>query len=107
MDMSTTFREAVQLCLPRARIVADHFHVIQHVGKAVNKVIGRWAKKEEGKQALDGQRHLFLRNQEDLSAEDEQSRATLAAAFPAIGRARQLKQAFRPWYAEASAPTAT
>ncbi len=45
MDMSTTFREAVQLCLPWARIVADHFHVIQHVGKAVNKVIGRWAKK--------------------------------------------------------------
>jgi transposase len=49
MDMSTTFREAVQLCWPRARIVADHFHVIQHGGKAVNKVIGRWAKKEQGK----------------------------------------------------------
>ena len=28
MDRSRTFREAVQLCLPRARIVADHFHVI-------------------------------------------------------------------------------
>ncbi len=53
MDMSTTFREAVQLCLPRARIVADHFHVIQHVGKAVNKVIGRCAKQGEGKQAED------------------------------------------------------
>ena len=38
MDMSTTFREAVQLCLPRARIVADHFHVIQHVNKAVRRV---------------------------------------------------------------------
>src|SRR5450759_5906655 len=48
MDMSTKFREAVQLTLPRARIVADHFHVIQHVNTAVNKVIGRWAKPEEG-----------------------------------------------------------
>lgn len=46
MDMSTAFREAVQLCLPRARIVADHFHVIQHVGKTLNKLIGRYAKKE-------------------------------------------------------------
>src|SRR5439155_14367572 len=45
MDMSTTFREAVHWCLPRACIVADHFHVIQHVNKAVNKVLGRWAKK--------------------------------------------------------------
>src|SRR5438874_3485373 len=106
MDMSTTFREAVQLCLPRARIVADHFHVIQHVNKAVNKVIGRWAKKEEGRQALEGHRHLFLRNQEDLSAEDEQSRAALAVAFPEIGRAWQLKEALRSWYAEASAETA-
>jgi transposase len=106
MDMSTTFREAVQLCLPRARIVADHFHVIQHVGKAVNKVIGRWAKKEEGKQALEGQRHLFLRNQEDLSAEDEQSRASLAATFPEIAMAWQLKEALRTWYATASAATA-
>src|SRR6266571_4305478 len=85
MDMSTTFREAVQLCLPHACIVADHFHVIQHVNKAVNKVLGRWAKKGEGKQVLDGQRHLFLRNKENLSTEEEQSRATLALAFPEIG----------------------
>jgi transposase len=106
MDMSITFREAVQLCLPRARIVADHFHVIQHVGKAVNKVIGRWAKKGEGKQALDGQRHLFLRNQENLSAEEEQSRATLALAFPEIAMAWQLKEDLRTWYATASAATA-
>ena len=107
MDMSTTFREAVQLCLPRTRIVADHFHVIQHVNKAVNKVIGRWAKTEEGKLALEGQRHLFLRNQQDLSAEDDQSRATLAAAFPEIGTAWQLKEALRTWYATASASTAS
>jgi transposase len=106
MDMSTTFREAVHLCLPRARIVADHFHVIQQVGKAVNKVIGRFAKKEEGKQALDGQRHLFLRNQEDLSAQEEQTRASLAAAFPEIGKAWQLKEALRTWYATASSTTA-
>src|ERR1051326_4358425 len=64
MDMSETFRGAVQLCLPRARIVADHFHVIQHVGKAVGKVVSRTAKKKAGKAALQGQRHLFLRNKE-------------------------------------------
>jgi transposase len=106
MDMSITFREAVQLTLPHARIVADHFHVIQHVGKAVNKVLGRCAKKEEGKKALDGQRHLFLRNQEDLSAEEELTRATLAAAFPEIDIAWQLKEALRTWYATTTAATA-
>jgi len=33
-DRSPTKRSAVQLTLPRARIVADHFQVIQQVGKA-------------------------------------------------------------------------
>ena len=80
--------------------------MIQHVSKAVNKVLSRWAKTEAGKQALDGQRHLFLRNQEDLSPEDQQSRASLAAAFPEIEQAWQLKEALRSWYAEASASTA-
>src|SRR5713226_335837 len=106
MDMSRPFREAVQLCLPRARIVADHFHVIQHVGKAVNKVLGRWAKSAEGKKALDGQTHLFLRNQEDLSAEEAQTRAALAQAFPEIEVAWQLKEALRSWYATTSAASA-
>ncbi len=106
MDMSTTFREAVQLTLPHARIVADHFHVIQHVGKALKKVIGRQAKREEGKQALEGQSHLFLRNQEDLSAEEKLSCAALALAFPEIGAAWQLKEALRTWYATTSAATA-
>jgi transposase len=106
MDMSTTFREAVHLCLPHARIVADHFHVIQPVGKAVNKVFGVWAKRTEGKKALEGQRHLFLRNREDLSLEEEQTRATLAQAFPEIAVAWQLKEALRTWYATASATTA-
>jgi transposase len=36
MDMSASFRPAVQLCLPKAHIVVDHFHVIQHVMKAFN-----------------------------------------------------------------------
>jgi transposase len=106
MDMSETFRGAVQLCLPRARIVADHFHVIQHVGKAVGKVISRWAKSEAGKKALEGQRHLFLRNQADLSVEEEQSRASLALAFPELGSAWQLKEDLRSWYETASAATA-
>jgi transposase len=104
--MSTTFREAVQLTLPHARIVADHFHVIQHVGKALKKVIGRHAKHEEGKKALEGQRHLFLRNHEDLSAEEEHSRDALALAFPEIASAWQLKEALRIWYATTSTATA-
>lgn len=106
MDMSRSFREAVQLCLPQARIVADHFHVIQHVGKAVKQVISSVAKSAAGKQALEGHRQLFLRNQEDLTVEEEQTRARLALAFPEIKQAWQLKEDLRTWYATAQASTA-
>src|SRR5205085_12161248 len=89
-----------------ARIVADHFHVIQHIGKAVKQVVTRWAKSEVGKSALKGHQHLFLRNQEDLSIEEEQTRASLARAFPEIAGAWQLKEDLRSWYATASGATA-
>lgn len=47
-QMSETFCRAMQLCLPRARIVADHFHVLQQVGKALGKVVGSFATVKEG-----------------------------------------------------------
>jgi transposase len=106
MDRSTSFRQAVHLCLPRARIVADHFHVIQHVNKALGKVFSHCAKSEAGKQALKGQRHLFLRNKEDLSVQQEQTRARLAQAFPALAAAWQLKEHLPTWYATATKATA-
>jgi transposase len=49
---------------------------------------------------------LFLRNQEHLSAQEEHLRASLAARFPEIATAWQLKEALRSWYATASATTA-
>ena len=106
MDMSEVFRQAVQFCLPEARIVADHFHVMQHVNKALNKVFSRCSKSTAGKKALAGQRHLFLRNKEDLSAEQEHTRARLAAGFPELAVAWQLKEDLRTWYATATRTTA-
>jgi len=86
--------------------VADHFHVVQHVGKALNKVLSRIAKSEAGKKALEGQRHLFLQGKEQPSSEQEHTRAQLAAAFPALGTAWQLKEDLRTWYATATKATA-
>ena len=38
MDISASFRPAVQLCLPKAPIVVDHFHVLQYMMKALFNV---------------------------------------------------------------------
>ena len=106
MDMSRTFREAVRLCLPRAQVVADHFHVVQHVGKALGKVFRRCARTAEGRATLRGQRHVFVRCHETLTPDEQQARQTLAEAFPDLAQAWQAKEALRTWYATATAETA-
>jgi transposase len=106
MDMSASFRPAVQLCLPRAQIVVDHFHVIQHVMKAFKKIVSSWAHKKEGKPLLQGKQHLFLRAQEDLTEEQVQDRSQIGAALPLLEAAWQLKEALRTWYATATPATA-
>jgi transposase len=106
MDMSASFRPAVQLCLPKAHIVVDHFHVIAHVMKAFKKIVSSWAHKKEGKPLLQGKQQLFLRAQEDLTEEQAQERREIGAALPVLEEAWHLKEALRTWYATATATTA-
>ena len=37
MDMHDPFRQAVELCLPHARVVADKFHALLHVHRALDQ----------------------------------------------------------------------
>ncbi|MGH2479265.1 MAG: ISL3 family transposase [Ktedonobacteraceae bacterium] len=106
MDMSASFRPAVQLCLPQAHIVVDHFHVIQHVMKGYRKVVSSWAHKKEGKPFLEGKQHLFLKAKEDLSAEQMKERVAIVEHLPLLEVAWQLKEELRTWYATATVSTA-
>ena len=58
--------------------------MIQHGGLALNIVPSRCANSKESKKALDGQCHLFLWGKEQLSAQEEQTRANFALAFSEI-----------------------
>jgi transposase len=106
MDMSASFRPAVQLCLPKAHIVVDHFHVIQHVMKAFKKIVSSWAHKKEGKALLQGKQHLFLKAKEELTDEQAQDRGTIGEALPLLEAAWQLKEGLRTWYATSTVATA-
>lgn len=106
MDMSASFRPAVEACLPQAQIVVDHFHVIQHVMKAFRKIVSSWAHKKEGKILLHRKQSLFLRAQEDLTEEQAQERCRIGQHLPGLEVAWQLKEELRDWYATASVETA-
>jgi transposase len=102
MDMSASFRPAVQTALPNAQIVVDHFHVIQHVMKAFRKVLSSWAHKREGMVLLHGKQHLFLKAKENLTEKEAQDRERIGTHLPALEKAWQLKEALRLWYATAT-----
>lgn len=106
MDMSASFRPAVQQTLPNAVIVVDHFHVIQHVMKAFRKIVSSWAHKKEGVILLHRKQHLFLRAKEDLTEEQAQERARIGTQLPQLEKAWLLKEALRSWYAHATVETA-
>jgi transposase len=102
MDMSASFRPAVQAALPNAQIVVDHFHVIQHVMKAFRKVLSSWAHRKEGMILLHRKQYLFLKAKEDLTEEETQEREKIGARLPLLENAWQLKEALRTWYATAT-----
>jgi transposase len=102
MDMSASFRPAVQEALPKAQIVVDHFHVIQHVMKAFRKVLSSWAHKKEGIVLLHRKQYLFLKAKEDLTEQETQERERIGAHLPLLEKAWQLKEALRAWYATAT-----
>jgi transposase len=106
MDMSASFRPAVQQCLPHAHIVVDHFHVIQHVMKAFKKGVSSWAHKKEGTILLHRKQYLFLKAKEDLTTEEKQVRSQIGLQLPLLEQAWQLKEGLCDWYATATKETA-
>ena len=102
MDMSASFRPAVAAALPKAQIVVDHFHVIQHVMKAFRKVLSSWAHRKEGTILLHRKQYLFLKAKEDLTQEETREREKIGTRLPALEKAWQLKEALRTWYATAT-----
>jgi transposase len=72
IDMCTVFASAVGQALPAARLVVDHFHVVQLANQAVTDVRRRitWALRGRRGRTGDGEwevRRLLMRNREDLS----------------------------------------
>ena len=104
MDMHEPFRQAVQMCLPKTKIVVDKFHVIIHVNQALDKVRTRLQSKESKgrKWLLFHNRYLLLRKAESLSPEDQSKLDRLLSFYPELAIAWNLKEALREWYKSSS-----
>jgi transposase len=97
MDMWSPYRSAVERHLPQADIVADRFHVVQNLNRAVTKArrdIQRDAPADI-KECLKGSRWVLVKNQVNLSAKEQVKLALLYETSPNLKQLHQLKEAFR------------
>jgi len=102
MDMHEPFRQAVQQCLPKAKVVADKFHVVRHINEAVDKVRSRHqGGNTKGKRKeLFRSRYTLLKGAEKLADGEKEKLTRLFLCYPEVHKAWQLKEGFRAWYRE-------
>ncbi len=100
MDMHEAFRQAVQMCLPQAKVVVDKFHLIRHINGALDKVRARLqgGNRRGKRRDLFKSRYTLLKGAERLVDWEKARLNELFYRYPDLGRAWVLKESFRDWY---------
>lgn len=102
MDMHEPFRQAVEYCLPYAKIVVDKFHVLLHVHRALDQVRTSLQPQRGKKGELFRSRYLLLTGVERLTPERYTRLMDVLGRYPLLRQAWALKEAFRAWYHSAT-----
>lgn len=90
------FRNATHEKAPQAAILFDKFHVMRHLGEALDKVRKSEYARLSGKERryIRGQKYTLLSHQENLSTDGRKALKTLLAANKRLNTAYLLKESF-------------
>ena len=96
MDMWKPFRNALKAHAPQAQIVFDKFHIMTHLGKAMDEVRkAEYARLSgEDRRYIKGQKYTLLSNRENLSLDGRKALKQLLAANKRLNTAYLLKEQF-------------
>jgi transposase len=96
MDMWKPFRNSTQRHAPQASILFDKFHVVRHLGDALDKVRKAEYARLSGndRRFIKGQKYTLLTNRENLTLEGKRSLKLLLAANKRLNTAYLLKESF-------------
>jgi transposase len=96
MDMWKPFRNATEAFAPQAAILYDKFHVMRHLGEALDQVrkseYGRLAHKDRG--YIKGQKYTLLSRRDNLTLKGRQALKALLRANKRLNSAYLLKESF-------------
>ena len=96
MDMWKPFRNATRAAAPQAAILFDKFHIMSHLGKALDEVRKREYARLSGKDRryIKGQKYTLLSRKENLTLDGRKSLETLLRANKRLNTAYMLKESF-------------
>ena len=96
MDMWKPFRNATAAHAPHAAILFDKFHIMSHLGDALDMVRKAEYARLSGKDRrfIKGQKYTLLSNRENLTLEGKKSLKLLLAANKRLNTAYVLKESF-------------
>jgi transposase len=96
MDMWKPFRNATKGKAPQAAILFDKFHIMRHLGEALDKVRKTEYARLSGRDRrfIKGQKYNLLSRNENLTLEGKRSLKILLAANRRLNTAYILKEAF-------------
>ena len=96
MDMWKPFRNATNTHAPQAAVLFDKFHIMRHLGAALDTVRKSEYTRLSGKQRrfIKGQKYTLLSHRENLTLEGRQALKTLLAANKRLNTAYLLKESF-------------
>jgi len=96
MDMWKAFRNSTTRHAPQASILFDKFHVMSHLGDALDTVRKSEYRRLQGKdrQYIKGQKYTLLSHRENLTLDGRQALTKLLAANQRLNKAYLLKESF-------------
>ena len=96
MDMWKPFRNVAREKAPQAAILFDKFHILRHLGEALDKVRKTEYARLGGKDRrfIKGQKYTLLSRRENLTLEGNRSLELLLAANKRLNTAYVLKESF-------------
>lgn len=96
MDMWKPFRKVTAARAPKAAILFDKFHVVRHLGEALDAVRKSEYARLSGRQRryIKGQKYTLLSRRENLSLDGRQALAALLKANKRLNVAYVLKESF-------------
>jgi transposase len=95
IDLWGPYRSVIESKLPNAKAVADRFHVMQNLNKALDNCRKQAKRESDDEEIWKNAKYTLLKNREDLTDEQEVILKRVLAASSALKTCYELKESFR------------